>query len=288
MDFIQTVKSVQEQKNISDKEVCDRAGIGEYVFYNLMNYRTYLTRVAYFSLSCVLGLKILSDIEIDELLEDNKSIVGSPESNLYVAAECADFDRVEVLEKELALLKNNATGIDAKNKVINGLFVDIDKLKKELKTVKDESELKIQDAYSKGIKDGSSKVVNMQSAQSQMMIDALNEEYMERIGKLETALKKSEYTLSVLYKEIEAINQDGIVEIDLSNTYKPMVLQKEELGLNLDNSLISDVLNSYYEGNKSVDNISEELGLTDEEIKGIIKQYTIIDRNGVKSYVKKK
>lgn len=288
MDFIQTVKSVQEKKKISDKEICERTGIGEYIFYNLMNYRTYLTRVAYFSLSCVLGLNILSDIEIDELLEDNKSIVGSPESNLYVAAECADFDRVEVLEKELALLKNNATGIDAKNKVINGLFVDIDKLKKELKTVKDESESKIQEAYSKGIKDGSSKVGNMQSAQSQMMIDALNEEYMERIGKLETALKKSEYTLSVLYKEIEAINQDGIVEIDLSNVYKPLVLQKEELGLNLDNSLVSDILSMYYENNKSVDIIVAEVGLSEKEIKDIIKQYTIIDRNGVKSYVKKK
>jgi hypothetical protein len=70
--------------------------------------------------------------------------------------------------------------------------------------------------------------------------------------------------------------------------YKPLVLQKEELGLNLDNSLISDVLNGYYDGNKSVDIISNELGITEEEIKGIVKEYTIMDRNGVKSYVKKK
>ena len=85
-------------------------------------------------------------------------------------------------------------------------------------------------------------------------------------------MKKSEYTLSMLYKEIEAINQDGIVEIDLSNVYKPLVLQKEELGLNLDNSLIGDVLNMYYENNKSVDIIVSEIGLSEKEVKDIIKQ----------------
>lgn len=284
MDFIHLVKSKQVEKGLSDMEVSKKSGIDEYTYYNLVKYRGYLTRVAYFTLSSIFGLPILSDSEIDDILEENKKLVGTPETNLYVAENFPDIERVELLEKELARLKESHESINQKNIVINKQYKEIELLKKEIDKLKLDIDDKVRNAYSEGITEGLSKIGNMQNAHNNSLIEALNEEYTEKIEKLELALKKLELAYTNLYREVAANN---LIE-NIDSFEKPLLLSKEELGLSLDNSLICDVLTKYYEGNSTVENVAKEFGISELEVENIIVNYAIVEKSGVKSYVKRK
>ena len=96
MDFIQLIKSKQVESGLSDLEISKKSGIDEYTYYNLIKYRCYLSRVAYFTLSAIFSLPILTDLEIDEIISENKKLVGTPESNLYVAETYGDIQRIEM------------------------------------------------------------------------------------------------------------------------------------------------------------------------------------------------
>jgi hypothetical protein len=283
MDFVHLIKSKQAEKGLSDLEVSKTSGIDEYTYYNLIKYRCYLSRVAYFTLSAVFGLPILSELEIEELLAENKKLVGSPETNLYVAETYGDIQRIELLEKELARLKSSHEGVSQKNVVINSQYKEIEKLKKEIDKLQSDIDEKVRDAYSKGITDGMSKIGNMQNAHNNLLIDALNEEYTEKIDKLELALKKLELSYTNLYREVLANN---LVD-NIGNFEKPLLLSKEELGLSLDNSLICDVLTKYYEGNNTIENVAKLFSISELEVENIVVNYAIVDKNGVKSYVKR-
>ena len=87
MDFITLVSAKQKSKKLTDKQIAELSGIPEYCYYNLKMYRTYLTKVAYYSLSCVLDLPIDSNEKIEDILIENKNKVGTPETNLSIAAE---------------------------------------------------------------------------------------------------------------------------------------------------------------------------------------------------------
>lgn len=283
MDFIQLIKSKQVESGLSDLEISKKSGIDEYTYYNLIKYRCYLSRVAYFTLSAIFSLPILTDLEIDEIISENKKLVGTPETNLYVAETYGDIQRIELLEKELARLKGSHESISQKNIVINSQYKEIEKLKKEIDKLKSEIDEKVRDAYSNGITDGMSKIGNMQTAHNNLLIDALNEEYTEKIDKLELALKKLELSYTNLYREVLANN---LVD-NIGNFEKPLLLSKEELGLSLDNSLICDVLTKYYEGNNTIENVAKVFSISELEVENIIVNYAIVDKNGVKSYVKR-
>lgn len=283
MDFIHLVKSKQNELNLTDKQVSEKSGLSEYVFYNLVKYRTYLTRLSYFALSSVLGLSILSEDEISLIIEENKKLVGTVESNLYLAENFIDEKKVEFLEKELSRLKEAHLSVESKNKVINSQYKEIESLRKEIDILKKNIDEKVREAYSNGIKDGSSKVSNLHGAYNDSLIEALNEEYTDKISKLEMALKKVELSYSNLYREV--LNKNLVA--DLNGFEKPLLLSKEELGLNLDGTLISDILLKYYEGNVSVENVASMFGIPESEVENIVVNYAIIEKNGVKSYVKR-
>ena len=284
MDFIHLVKSKQADKGLSDIEVSKKSGIDEYTYYNLIKYRGYLTRVAYFTLSAIFELPILSDLEIDEILKENKRLVGTPETNLYVAENFPDIQRVDLLEKELARLKDSHESVSQKNIVINKQYKEIEQLNKEIEKLKLEIDEKVKNAYSDGIAEGLSKIGNMQNAHNNSFIEALNEEYTERIEKLELALKKVELAYTNLYREVAANN---LIE-NIDSFEKPLLLSKEELGLSLDNSLICDVLTKYYEGNNTIENVAKVFGISELEVENIVVNYAIVEKSGVKSYVKRK
>ena len=105
MDFIKLMSAKQKQKGYSDKKMSELTGISEYSYYNLKKYRIYLSKVAYYSISSVLGLNMLSDEEINHIIEENRGIVGTPESNLNIAAECVNPEYLEKMQVELVKLK---------------------------------------------------------------------------------------------------------------------------------------------------------------------------------------
>lgn len=286
MDFIHLVASKQVEKGLSDSEVSLRTGINEYTYYNLKKYRVYLSRVAYYSLSCVFGLSILLDNEIDAVLEENKRIVGHPETNLDIAAEFVNPKTVERLETELNKLKRTFDTVEEKTKVINKLYLEIDSLKKELGSIQDDIKERVKKAFSEGIIEGSKKIESMKISSNQQFINTLNAEYTEKIEKLELALKKSELAYTRLYKEVEIAKQNNIV----ANIYgfdKPLLLMKEEMGLDLKDSLISDILSAYYENNDSVDKIAYKLDIETKLVENVIINYGIKNNNGVQIYVKR-
>lgn len=284
MDFMHLVRSKQVEQGLTDKEVGLMAGIEEYTYYNLVKYRGYLSRVAYYALSCVFKLPILSEDEIVELLKENKDLVGTPETNLYVADNFIDIARVDLLEKELARLKETHKSVEKKNEVINKQYKEIEELHKEIEKLRKDINDKVQQAYIDGIKEGSSKISNMQRAHNNALIEALNLEYTEKIDKLELALKRADLRYSRLYKTV--IDNNLVNNIDTFD--KPMILSKEEMGMTLNDTLISDILIKYYEENISVESISDLLGIFVNEVEDIIVNYQIVDKNGVKMYVKKK
>ena len=98
MDFVKLMSTVQRDKGLSDADMAKLTGISEYTYYGLKKYRVYLSKVAYFAISSVLGLPIEKNTVIDDIIVENRNIVGLPESNLSIAAECVNPDYLEKME----------------------------------------------------------------------------------------------------------------------------------------------------------------------------------------------
>lgn len=286
MDFVHLIASKQLEKGLTDLEVSIKTGINEYTYYNLKKYRIYLSRVAYYALSCVFSLNILSDKDIDGVLEENRKIVGNPESNLSIAAECVNPETLERLELELNKLKRTLDTVDEKNKVINKLYSEIDLLKKELLSIQADITERVKQAFSDGVIEGSKKIESMKMSNNQQFINSLNAEYTEKINKLELALKKVDLVYTRLYKEVQIARQNNVVA-DIHGFDKPLLLMKEEMGLDLKDSLIGDILTLYYQNNDSVDRIANKLGIETGLVESVIINYGIKDNNGVSIYVKR-
>lgn len=276
MDYITLITSVQRDKNISDAEMSNLTGINEYTYYALKKYRIYLSKVAYFSISSVLGLPIGTNDEIEDILLENKEKVGSPESNLSIAAECVNPDYLEKIEKELARLKQVADVIEEKNKVISNQFVEIERLRKELESEWSNLNKKVQEAYSNGVREGASKVEIMKASESQRMLMALNEEYSETIDKLEKGLSRFEKLYNALYKAVYVYNQNSFDNgVDLSNFDTPVAFLKEKIGMVISDDLKIQVLNCYYNMNMSISDIVGEVSLSRKDVENIIKNYKL-------------
>lgn len=219
MDFISIIKLNQERKGLTDAEVCNFTGISEYSYYDLTRYKMYLTRVAYFALCAVFELPILESKEIDALLAENKELVGNPSTNLTIAAETINPDYLTKLEKELNSLKVMSDNADRKNKVIQKLEAEIAEVVNTLSEKEKQLNEKIQEAYSDGIRDAMVKIPVMQEASNQTFINLLNEEYTEKIDKLENALSTAKKKYSELYKYVKAyVDRDVIGEkLDISS-----------------------------------------------------------------------
>lgn len=281
MDFIKLVDSVQNNKGFSDSEMSKLTGISEYTYYALKKYRIYLSKVAYFSISCVLGLPIEKDTEIESILEENKKIVGLPESNLAIAAECVNPEYLEKMEVELSKLKKTLDTVDEKNKVITAQYAEIERLRKELEQGWNDLNQKIQEAYSDGIREGAMKIEIMKTSAHESMMMDLNEEYTDKIDKLERALYKVEKQYFELYKLVYNYNHLSIdTVIDLSNFEKPLALIKEEIGMVISEDTMLQILLCYTNMKMSVDEILEEISISRKDIEWVLKNYKLGKKNG--------
>ena len=216
MDFIKLISAIQKDKNLSDTEVSKLSGISEYTYYNLKKYRIYLSKVGYFALCGAFKLNIENDDVIEEILNENRNIVGLPKSNLSIAAECVNPEYLEKMELELSRLKDILDRVENKDKVISLQYIEIDKLKRELEDSWKGIDKKVQDAYSQGVKESLSKFQITKDAQKDAFIMELNREYTERINKLEIALNRVKSAYDWLNKEIEnynLANQDNKIKL---------------------------------------------------------------------------
>ena len=216
MNFIDIVKNKQEKFSIPDSEVCKRSGISEYTFYDLKRYKLYLTRVAYFSLCAVLDIPVLDDDGIEDILAENRKLVGSPSSNLTIAAEYVDPNYLEKIEKELKELKLSSENIENKDKVIQELQMKLNKILRQLKEKEDSLNAQIQQAYSDGIKEGLEKIPIMQQANNQQFVELLKEEYSEQIERLEDALRLSRKQYAALYNYVAGYLERNVIGERLS------------------------------------------------------------------------
>ena len=281
MDFVKLMSTVQRDKGLSDADMAKLTGISEYTYYGLKKYRVYLSKVAYFAISSVLGLPIEKNTVIDDIIVENRNIVGLPESNLSIAAECVNPDYLEKMELELARLKKVSDTIDDKNKVISSQFIEIERLKKELESDWADLNQKIQEAYSNGVREGASKVELMRASANQSMMMALNEEYTEKIDKLERALHRVEKQYIALYKAIQHYN-GGLLEggFNLSYFEKPLGLIKEELGFEISDDMKIQILNCFHNMCMTIEAISQETGVPRKNIEEIVSNYKISKKQG--------
>ena len=270
MDYIKLVSAIQKDKGMTDAEVAEYSGISEYGYYALKKYRMYLTKVAYFSLNAVFGLENRFS-ELDEILMENKQKVGTPETNLQIAAEYVNPEKLGKLEKELAKCKKTLDSVKVKDALIEKQSMQIDKINRDLENSWKESKEKVKDAYSEGIRKGLSQIRMMKEANNQHMVDLLNEEYKDKIGKLEVSLDEVNKKYAGLYKVVEHYNKtafDG--GVDLEKFDKPLELRKEEIGMIISEDVKLQVLSCYKDMGMSVEEIMEEVSLSREKVEEIL------------------
>jgi hypothetical protein len=225
--------------------------------------------------------KIATEAKLKIEIAENKEIVGLPESNLNIAAECVNPDYLEKMELELARLKKVSDTVDEKNKVISSQFIEIERLKKELESDWNDLNKKIQEAYSNGVREGAAKVELMHTSANQSMMMALNEEYTEKIDKLERALHRVEKQYISLYKAIQYYN-NSVVDGGFNLAYfeKPLGLIKEELGFEISDDMKIQILNCFHNMCMTIDAISQETNLPRKNIEEIISNYKISNKQG--------
>lgn len=230
MDFLTLVSAKQKEKNLSDLDISHLTGINEYTFYNLKKYRIYLSKVSYFALCGVLGIPMLSDAKIEEVLKENKEIVGLPESNLTVAAECVNPEYLEKLERELSKLKETLDTVETKNKLLKEQKDEIERLKIEIDKVNKEMVDKVREAYSNGVKESLDKISMMKSVSNQRLVDDILTEYKDKMEKVEQTLEivNEEYyrAYSYLY-ELSQVLPDG--KINLSSFSVPLKFRQRKI-----------------------------------------------------------
>ena len=287
MDFITLVSAKQKSKKLSDKQISELSGIPEYCYYNLKMYRTYLTKVAYYSLSCVLELPIDSNEKIDEILIENKNKVGTPETNLSIAAEYVNPEKYEKTMKELARLKKTVDNMKQNSELVNKLQIEIDILTKKLEKKDKEISEEIKKAYSQGVAESFDKISNMKMANNQIVIDNIVEEYEGKLSRIDRSLKKIESQYVRLYKLVSDFNlKMGEDIISLKEIEKPLKLIQEELNGELSDDIIKQVCMCYHQLGLSFEEIVNETNLDIKIIKDIILTYKEKSLNGVVYYVK--
>ena len=287
MDFITLVSAKQKSKKLSDKQISELTGIPEYCYYNLKMYRTYLTKVAYYSLSCVLDLPIDSNEKIEDILIENKNKVGTPETNLSIAAEYVNPDNYEKALKELARLKKTVDNMKQNSEVINKLQSEISSLTKKLEQLEKDVSEKVKQAYSQGVSESFDKIANMKSANNQIIIDNIVEEYEGKLSRIDRSLKKIETQYVRLYKLVLDFNEKvGEEVISLKDIEKPLKLIQEELNGELSEDIIKQVCMCYHKLGLSIEDIVLETNLDKEIIKDIVLTYKEKSLNGVVYYVK--
>lgn len=287
MDFITLVSAKQKSKKLTDKQIAELSGIPEYCYYNLKMYRTYLTKVAYYSLSCVLDLPIDSNEKIEDILIENKNKVGTPETNLSIAAEYVNPDNYEKALKELARLKKTVDNMKQNSEVVNKLQSEISSLTKKLEKLDKDVSEKVKQAYSQGVSESFDKIANMKTANNQIVIDNIVEEYEGKLSRIERSLKKLETQYVRLYKMVSDFNlKMGENIINLEDVEKPLKLIQEELNGELSEDMIKQVCMCYHQLGLSFDEIVNETNLDIKIIKDIILTYKEKSLNGVTYYVK--
>lgn len=287
MDFITLVSAKQKSKKLTDKQIAELSGIPEYCYYNLKMYRTYLTKVAYYSLSCVLDLPIDSNEKIEDILIENKNKVGTPETNLSIAAEYVNPDNYEKALKELARLKKTVDNMKQNSEVVNKLQSEISSLTKKLEKLEKDVSEKVKQAYSQGVSESFDKIANMKTANNQIVIDNIVEEYEGKLSRIERSLKKLETQYVRLYKMVSDFNlKMGENIINLEDVEKPLKLIQEELNGELSEDMIKQVCMCYHQLGLSFDEIVNETNLDIKIIKDIILTYKEKSLNGVTYYVK--
>lgn len=287
MDFITLVSAKQKSKKLTDKQIAELSGIPEYCYYNLKMYRTYLTKVAYYSLSCVLDLPIDSNEKIEDILIENKNKVGTPETNLSIAAEYVNPDNYEKALKELARLKKTVDNMKQNSEVVNKLQSEISSLTKKLEKLEKDVSDKVKQAYSQGVSESFDKIANMKTANNQIVIDNIVEEYEGKLSRIDRSLKKLETQYVRLYKMVSDFNlKMGENIINLEDVEKPLKLIQEELNGELSEDMIKQVCMCYHQLGLSFDEIVNETNLDIKIIKDIILTYKEKSLNGVIYYVK--
>jgi hypothetical protein len=287
MDFITLVSAKQKSKKLTDKQIAELSGIPEYCYYNLKMYRTYLTKVAYYSLSCVLDLPIDSNEKIEDILIENKNKVGTPETNLSIAAEYVNPDNYEKALKELARLKKTVDNMKQNSEVVNKLQSEISSLTKKLEKLEKDVSEKVKQAYSQGVSESFDKIANMKTANNQIVIDNIVEEYEGKLSRIDRSLKKLETQYVRLYKMVSDFNlKMGENIINLEDVEKPLKLIQEELNGELSEDMIKQVCMCYHQLGLSFDEIVNETNLDIKIIKDIILTYKEKSLNGVIYYVK--
>lgn len=292
MDFVKLFSARQKKLGYSDSQMAELTGINEYTFYNIKQYRTYLTKVAYYAIASVLHLNIDSDESIALILKENNQIVGVPQSNLSVAAESVNPETLKQMEKELIRLSGSINSVEQKEKVINSLRLEIDALRKEKDNLEKKLKRVEEDAYSKGVKEGSEKVQNMRAARSDSFNDFIISEYNKRIEQLERGIKRAEDQYAALYKYVSAFEEDApnlinFKGFNLKEFEKPLKLQKEELGITISEDLVSLVMSCYYQMGLSKEEIMKEIKLDYDKITEILENYKEVRQAGKTVYVKK-
>jgi len=222
MDIISKINKRQSELGLTDKELSEKTGINEYTLYYVKKYRQYLSKVGYYALCTVLGIPIVD--YVDALLEENKALVGSPESNLEIAANFVDTDYLEKLEKELVSLKRLQDRVDSKNELINSQRKEIEQLSKELNDIKQRDIDIEKESYSRGIREGVAKVQQALKVEKEKEFQRAERQYKSDIKRLEGSIQKLEESYYNLYK-YTAFD----LKVDMSNFSIPRLMSVDEI-----------------------------------------------------------
>ena len=222
-DFIVEVNKKQQLKGFTDSFISKETGIPEYIYYDLKKYRTYLTRVAYYSLCVVLDLDIEDSETIDYIIELNKTIVGSPDTNLKLAAQSVNPEYVDKLEKEVKSLQILRDRLITTYDLVKALKDEIKELEKKNKDSvllnKEEQKKKQQDiARELGLK------------MSKSLRTGLEKSYDDKINELTELLKKKDIEIKKCYELYYIMYMEVLKgkEIDIDEYPLPHNMKKED------------------------------------------------------------
>ena len=181
-DFIAEVIKAQEKKGYTDKEVSDRTGIPECIYYDMKKYRTYVTKVAYYSICVVLEIDIYEE-DLDKIIENNKYKVGDPDTNLKLAVRVANPEYVRKLEKEIAVLQKLKDRLDSMQELLIVLKKENRDLRDLVEQSSKEDKEKEREIYQKVARELGSK-------SNRALSESIEREYREAIEALNDKIAK--------------------------------------------------------------------------------------------------
>lgn len=189
INFLEEVELKQLELGYTDKEVAELTGIPLYIYYDLKKYRTYLTKLSYFSLCSVLGIKVGSNDEIEGILEENRYDVGNPNTNLKLAAQVANPEYVMKLEKEVVALQGLKDRVESIQDLVIVLKREREELKQEIINNEKEKVEKEKEHYQKVTRELSDKF-------QRSLANSMEREYREKIEDLEDKIEKRDIEIN--------------------------------------------------------------------------------------------